>query len=106
METVLEKKVLSLLSKKIKENFPETNIWLFGSRARGDGAEDSDYDIFILHNYLPEQSNILNDIVWEVGFDNDIFFSPIVISKHEGYYLKLLKTPLYRNILKEGIEIL
>ncbi len=106
MGTVLEKKVLILLSKKIKDKFPETRLWLFGSRARGDETDDSDYDIFVLHNYLAEQSNILNDIIWEVGFDNDIFFSPIVISKNEEYYLKLLKTPLYRNIQKEGIEIL
>lgn len=106
MENVLEKKALVLLSQKIKDNFPETKLWLFGSRARGTETPDSDYDIFVLHNHLPEESTVLSDIIWEVGFDYDIFFSPIVISKNEDYYPKFLKTPLYRNILKEGVEIL
>ena len=33
---------------KIKKEFPDSKIILFGSRARGDNLEESDYDIIII----------------------------------------------------------
>ena len=47
-------------SKKIKNKFPNIleGIWLFGSRARGDFSEHSDYDFLIV--FKEKTENLLN----------------------------------------------
>lgn len=43
-----EIKAISWLLKNIKEKYPDAKILLFGSRARGDQLESSDYDLLVL----------------------------------------------------------
>lgn len=46
--TVNPIKLLKSFVTKVKKDYPDVKIFLFGSRARDDYLKDSDYDLFII----------------------------------------------------------
>ncbi len=83
-------------------------IFLYGSYARDDFNEDSDIDIaaIVKGNRVDLQEKLKKvwDISADIGLENDVVVSPIVIpfDEFEEYKDKL---PYYMNILKEGKRI-
>ncbi len=45
-----DKEILSQIKSAIQEIIPDAKVYLFGSRARGDWNEESDWDILVLTN--------------------------------------------------------
>ncbi len=83
-------------------------ILLYGSYARGDGQPDSDIDIVaIVHGerrFLQEQLKKVWDISSELELEYGTIVSPTVIPLEEFEKYKD-DLPYYRNIQKEGVEI-
>lgn len=85
---------------------PNAKIILFGSRARNDAQEDSDWDLLI----LIEKDKILNDdfdkIAYpliELGWELGEYIHPILYTFKD--WKKRSFTPFYKNIEKEGIVL-
>jgi predicted nucleotidyltransferase len=80
------------------------NVYLFGSRARGDAWEGSDYYIALV---VKDRDQNLEDMVLDIStFLLDQF--EVLISTHiftEEEWLLEKKLPLGINILKEGIAL-
>jgi len=101
-----KKDIISLIKKNIQETDPTAEVILFGSRARGDEQNDSDWDLLILTDYpvsfQDEQKfrHHLFDLELELGEA----FSTFVYSKND-WQLKHSVTPLYQNIVREGIHL-
>jgi len=83
-------------------------IMLYGSYARGNVVEDSDIDIVALVHGSREDLQAKLKMVWdvsaEIGLENDVIVSPMVIpyDEFEKYKQSL---PYYRNIAEEGRRI-
>jgi len=93
-----------LLAKKLKVS--QTKVVLFGSRARGDAAPDSDMDVLvILDNPTEEEEEYVSECAWEAGFDHGIVIAPIVYSKQEWERGPEQFSLLARAIEEEGIPI-
>lgn len=64
--------VLNLIRMTVREKEPEAQIILYGSRARGDYHEGSDWDVIIIVNRsgvdFKERGNLSYD-VWDKGLD-------------------------------------
>jgi len=89
----------------IKRFDPEARVILFGSRARGDSGKFSDWDFLILTSLEVNEflkSQIRSELI-DTELDAEEVISTLIFS--ESQWKKYLLTPLYRNILKEGIEI-
>lgn len=101
-----KKEILSQIKRSIKEVEPKSEIILFGSRARGDERDDSDWDLLILVPYsagVKEERKFRHKLFnIEVQFGQAI--STHVKSKKE-WEGRFKITPLYQNILQEGISI-
>ena len=100
-----KKEILQKIKSEINKQHPSVKIILFGSRARGDFQEYSDWDILILlkGNITEDQKiNIFNSL-YDIELETDQIFSPIIHSKKEWDYLQI--TPFYKNIQREGNEI-
>ena len=99
-------KVISLIKEKAKEILPAgSTVRLFGSRARGDAREDSDWDIHILIPG-PERINLdeMTQYVMafdELGWDNNEEINAIVHTFAGWEKRKCIM--LYYNIREEGI---
>lgn len=99
-----KEKVISLIKKNIREVDSRAEIILFGSRARGDEKKESNWDILILTDYPVSYQD-------EQKFRHHLFelelgetFSTFVYSKAD-LKDKHSVTPLYRNVMKEGLRI-
>ena len=85
---------------------PEGKVILFGSRARGDAREDSDWDLLILLDKPQIESSDFDKIsypLYELGWQEGEQFSPKLYTVKE--WLKRSFTPFYKNIEKEGIVL-
>jgi len=95
------------ISQSIHNNDPLAEAYLFGSRARGDFKNDSDWDILILVN----ESRITNDIedkfrdeLYDIELESGQIISTFIYSK-EYWKTALIFSPLYKNVNKEGIKL-
>lgn len=84
-----------------------SHIYLYGSRARGDAREDSDWDLLVLLDKPEiEQSDYdgINYSITELGWNLGEALIPVMytIDEWNGNYF----TPFYKNVTKEGILII
>jgi len=85
---------------------PDGKVILFGSRARGDAREDSDWDLLILldkSKIEPSDFDKISYPLYELGWQEGEQFSPKLYTVKE--WLKRSFTPFYKNIEKEGIVL-
>lgn len=82
-------------------------ILLFGSRARGEAEADSDMDILVvLSETTPKIRRGVRDLAVEVWLEHGIYVSTRVFSQTHWQELAEMQTMLYRNICRDGIDLL
>lgn len=105
--TKKESYIAKLISLRIKSQDPGAEIILFGSHARGNAHEESDWDVLILIDRPKTDRSI------EEKYRNEMFLlelelgepiSTFVYSKKD-WETKYIYTPLYQNVKKEGVKL-
>jgi uncharacterized protein len=86
---------------------PEAQVILYGSRARGDAAPDSDWDLLIL---LPGQvdrqrEEALVRRLFELELELDVIISAIIYDQEDWATPLRRATPLHQNVTREGIQL-
>ena len=102
------RQILEAIKNTAANVLPEgSRIRLFGSRARGDNREDSDWDIHIL---IPGEKKLYFYETTEyaypfekLGFENDEVFSILIYTFKEWETRSYL--PFYKNVEAEGIDL-
>lgn|SRR5450830_427605 len=103
--TESESNIARLINSRIKKQDPKAEVILFGSHARGEASDESDWDILILID-RPKKSRTMED-----KYRNELFLleleigepiSTFVYSKSD-WETKYFLTPLYQNIKNEGV---
>jgi predicted nucleotidyltransferase len=97
------RKIMDLSEKK----YPDAEIYLFGSQARGDDKALSDWDLLILLNseIIPfSLETEIMDEFYNIELETGQIMSPIIYPKLE-WNTKYKVTPLFENIQKEGIRL-
>ncbi|WP_462281102.1 nucleotidyltransferase domain-containing protein [Salinivirga cyanobacteriivorans] len=81
-------------------------VILYGSRARGDERNDSDWDILILTDYPADLTTEqrFRDRLYDLELETGEAFSVFVYSKN-NWTTKQRITPFYQNISQEGIHL-
>ena len=93
---------LQEVKRYVQEIDPLAEVWLFGSRARGDAREDSDWDFLVLTNQLADWTfkRQLRGHLYDIGYANSQVISTIIQSKKHSPLV--VATDLYQNVLNEG----
>ncbi len=78
---------------------------VFGSRARGSAAEDSDFDVFVeVETGDAVTRDAIESVVWEVSFEHCVVISPFVVTKQEIEDTALRSSSIVRTIFEEGVR--
>ncbi|MDR3250820.1 MAG: nucleotidyltransferase domain-containing protein [Tannerella sp.] len=90
-----------------RELLPDERVILFGSQARGDARDDSDWDLLVLLNR--DKKNFIEDSdkyaypFTEMGFQHDVLINAKVFTEKEWQGQK--PSLFYKNVEQDGIEI-
>jgi len=94
------------LKEKLSKIITLIDFRVFGSRAREENNDDSDMDVFIETDQVNREiKNKIQDITWEVGFDNYMVISPLIFTKDEITNSPLRSSQIVKNILAEGVQV-
>jgi predicted nucleotidyltransferase len=95
------------ITKSIYGKEPHVEAYLFGSRARGDFRDDSDWDILI----LIEEDKVTNEIedkfrdgLYDIELEAGQIISTFIYPK-EFWMSSLRYSPLYENVNRYGIKL-
>lgn len=106
MKNINEKKILELFRGEMKQCFGDhlKEIILFGSRARGDHAEDSDYDCIAVFDVVSNDvKDQIDEIAGEFLYQYNVVFS--ILPKLEDQIKNKPYNPFLMNAMREGISL-
>ncbi|MEZ0541440.1 nucleotidyltransferase domain-containing protein [Fibrella arboris] len=93
---------LQAVKRSVHEIDPQAEVWLFGSRARGDARPDSDWDFLILTAVDLSKGNRwqFSDHLTDLSLKSGQVISSVVYPYQEKARLRV--TDLYKNVVREG----
>lgn len=105
MLTETDRRIAREFQRRLAAIAPLLDLRVFGSRARGDAAPDSDLDVFIeLEESTPELRQRISEIAWEVGFEMDRVISTVVTTRAELEHGAMGANPLVLKVEQEGVR--
>ncbi|GAH97640.1 unnamed protein product, partial [marine sediment metagenome] len=99
-------KILSELKSHLIKNYGDSvkDVILFGSQARGDSNEYSDYDVLIIleKDYSGKDENRILDLCYDIDLKYNILIDVHLISSKELTSIRG-RQPVFVNAIKSGI---
>jgi len=89
-----------------RQLLPNDKVILFGSQARGDAREDSDWDLLVLidkDKKTQEDEDTYAYPFVELGWNNGVSINSILYTKKQWEQGRIF--PFYKNVMREGKEI-
>ena len=99
--------ILNKIVGAINKTAPDSEVYLYGSRARGNAKKISDWDLLVLLNspYLSfDFETKITDSFYDLELETGEIISPLIYAKKD-WFEKHSITPLFENIENEGIRI-
>ena len=102
-----EKIILMKCKSVIKKLDPSSEVILYGSRARGDAEQESDYDLLILTDKEVdlEREDIFRRQLFPIEIETGAVLTVFLISKKEWDSLIYNEMPFYKNVKSDGISL-
>ncbi len=101
-----EEKALKELREELLVKYPIIDIRLYGSKARGEGTEDSDLDVMIeIPEYDQTMVAEIDDLIYRINLKHDVFISALVFGKDELEEGPMSEAPIYKVIQREGVSL-
>ncbi|MBI5102991.1 MAG: nucleotidyltransferase domain-containing protein [Nitrospirae bacterium] len=103
--TDIEKSILTRCRDIMKKIDPSADVILYGSRARGDAQNDSDYDLLVLTEN--EASLLYEDkirrLIFPVELETGAVLTLMLINRHEWNSPLQQASPFSQNVEREGV---
>jgi len=99
--------IRSSIKKYVHDIDPKADVWLFGSRARNDAHEESDWDILILSDMekvtLKDEEKYIDHLSSLMVQTGQVI--QILLYSARDWNTKYAVLPLYQSIKQEGIKL-
>ena len=99
--------ITSRISSSVHGTDPTAELFLFGSRARGDNRPDSDWDILILVDatkVTPQVEDQFRDKLYDIELETGQIISVFIYTK-DFWKNSLQYSPLYEDVYREGLRL-
>ncbi|HEX5720033.1 MAG TPA: nucleotidyltransferase domain-containing protein [Thermoanaerobaculia bacterium] len=101
-----DRKIARTLRQRLAQDVKIEDFRVYGSRVRGEATPDSDLDVYLVVTELnPALRRWIDEIAWEVGFDNDRVISTLVTTRRGLEQGPFGAQPVVQTIEREGIRI-
>jgi len=100
-------KILQMIIQVVDKTAPDSEVYLYGSQARGNAHNLSDWDLLVLldqPNVPFEFEKRFIDEFYELELETGEIFSPLIYSKSD-WNSNYIITPLFENIKREGVKL-
>jgi predicted nucleotidyltransferase len=102
-----ERKALVAAAAMLRGSFPVAELLLFGSRARGEGDEESDLDLLIVTSQPVDwrlRAAMVNAL-FEIELEHDVILSPLVVANTEWKAGDGPLWPIRDRIVRDGMAV-
>lgn len=103
----LDKHFLKLVCNAIKRVDSSAEVILYGSRARGDANQESDYDLLILTEEkvsLAREDDFRREL-FPIELQTGAVITVIVVSKKDWKSATYSAMPFYQNVQRDGVRL-
>jgi len=106
-KTAVDHQLLAECKAAIAEVAPEAGVMLYGSRARGEAREDSDYDLLVLVDQEPdmELERAIVDRLVPLEVRTGKVLTVLVYSRSQWDSALYRAMPFHKNVTREGVRI-
>ena len=104
---VRTKELLDACKAAVRQVMPDADVVLFGSRARGTGALDSDYDLLVLCDVhvTPALRRRVRDTLYDTALAHDAVVTALVYSRSRWNSPLWRASPLHERVEAEGVFV-
>lgn len=102
-----EEQIVQRIISVANKTAPDSEVYLYGSRARQNAGKLSDWDLLILlksANISFDFETKFMDEFYEIELETGEIISPLIYSKQQ-WMENYSNSPLFKNIKNEGIRI-
>ena len=79
-------------------------VWLYGSRVRGDFGGDSDFDVLVLVGDVRCRHDVIR-CLHDIEIDCDVPISPVVMTSNEFAKNVELRSDFVQEVLAQGVRL-
>ena len=94
------------IAQTVHQHRADAQVWLYGSRARGDYRQDSDWDVLILLDQERVTERDHEQVafpLYDLGIDNDTLISPKIYTVRD--WERRSFTPFYKSVTRDRIRL-
>jgi uncharacterized protein len=93
---------LQAVKRSVCEIDPQAEVWLFGSRARGDARPDSDWDFLVLTEKPVDRA--FKYVVWDQLNELELSAERVISTRvwNRLHWKDMVVTDLYQNVQEDG----
>ena len=106
-DAAADRRLLAECKAAIREVTPEAGLILYGSRARGDAQEDSDYDLLVLVDREVDMDleRAVVDRLVPLEVQTGKVLTMLIYSRSQWDSALYRAMPLHKNVTREGVAI-
>lgn len=102
-----ESAAVERLKQVLTRDFGLVKLVLYGSKARGDSHRESDIDVLLVlrDEFDWRTKHAVYDVCFDINIEYDVLIQPIIYSQARYDDPLIRATPLYQNVLEEGVAV-